>query len=142
MRIGFTGTQSGMNKWQKFRVQEILEQHSGEFHHVDCVGADEEAGEIAWNLGYRVVLHPPVIGIKRAYTKLFHECREPKPYLERNHDIVDDTQGLVAAPKELEEILRSGTWATIRYADKRERGICVCRIDDGVTWRNSTWNFD
>lgn len=50
-----------------------------------------------------------------------------KPPLVRNHDIVDSTELLIACPKEQVEVLRSGTWATIRYARKKE--ITVWLID-------------
>jgi hypothetical protein len=38
-----------------------------------------------------------------------------KSYLDRNHDIVDSCSILLALPTG-QEILPSGTWATIRYA--------------------------
>lgn len=41
-----------------------------------------------------------------------------KPPLKRNYDIVDACDILLAAPRTLTEELRSGTWATIRYARK------------------------
>ena len=47
----------------------------------------------------------------------------PKDYLERNHDIVDETDMLIATPGEEQEVQRSGTWATIRYARKQKRTI-------------------
>jgi hypothetical protein len=41
--------------------------------------------------------------------------------IERNTEIVDDSDHLFAAPKEQFEQLRSGTWATVRRA--RKKGI-------------------
>lgn len=49
--------------------------------------------------------------------------REPGPYLWRNHQIVDATSALIAAPFGFEEELRSGTWATVRYARKLGRPV-------------------
>lgn len=47
---------------------------------------------------------------------------------EGDHDIVDATAVLVACPKEEEgEELRSGTWATVRYARRRHRPVYVVR---------------
>jgi cytosine/uracil/thiamine/allantoin permease len=48
---------------------------------------------------------------------------EPGPYLWRNHQIVDATAALLACPFEFEEQLRSGTWATVRYARTLGRPI-------------------
>ena len=41
----------------------------------------------------------------------------PKPYLDRNRDIVDACEVLLATPDGPER-LRSGTWSTVRYARK------------------------
>ena len=53
------------------------------------------------------------------------ETRKQKDYLDRNHDIVDETELLIACPKEPEEITRSGTWATIRYARKKKKKLRI-----------------
>jgi len=45
--------------------------------------------------------------------------------LERNRAIVDETDILLAAPLESEEQLRSGTWATVRYARKQHKTVLV-----------------
>ena len=55
----------------------------------------------------------------------------PKGYLDRNHDIVDAADVLIAAPSGTTEKRRSGTWATVRYARKLGRTICVV-LPDGV----------
>ena len=48
---------------------------------------------------------------------------QPLPPLVRNHEIVDVLTGkedrFIATPAEEAEILRSGTWSTIRYARRR-----------------------
>lgn len=52
------------------------------------------------------------------------EERPAKPYLERNKDIANEgIDGLIAAPSGWVEELRSGTWATVRYARKLKRTI-------------------
>jgi hypothetical protein len=124
MIVGFTGTSQGMTDIQKVRLERILfelfhadQSSSTEFHHGDCVGADEEADEIAESIGYTRVIHPPINPYKRAHcqTKIIWE---PKEYLVRNHDIVNCSNIMIACPKEAHEVLRSGTWATIRFANK------------------------
>ena len=48
----------------------------------------------------------------------------PKPYLKRNEDIVNKCDVLIACPIDKnKEILRSGTWATIRKARKLNKTI-------------------
>jgi len=49
----------------------------------------------------------------------------PKEPLARNRDIVNMSDILIAAPGEKAEVLRSGTWATIRYARKMSRKLLV-----------------
>lgn len=47
-------------------------------------------------------------------------------FLKRDHRIVDVTDKLIAAPGQAAEVLRSGTWATVRYAVKIGRpGLTV-----------------
>lgn len=97
-----------------------------EFHHGDCVGADYEAAFLAREIGYRVVGHPPLVQTKRGFFACDELCL-PKKYLDRNRDIVDACSVLVAAPKESQETVRSGTWATVRYARKIGRAIEMVR---------------
>jgi hypothetical protein len=86
-----------------------------EFHHGDCVGADAQAHLIA-NPYTTVIIHPPLADRLRAgCDPSYGSILTPKPYLERNHDIVDACDLLIAAPVG-PEIQRSGTWATVRYA--------------------------
>ena len=131
MKIGFTGTQQGMTAHQKARLVSVLtwlwpdsDETVWQFHHGDCVGADFEAASIAKQLGFWIVAWPPEITTKRAYFAS-HDIHDAAPYLQRNHDIVDATERLIATPKEEEEVLRSGTWATIRYARKLKRSIDI-----------------
>jgi predicted Rossmann fold nucleotide-binding protein DprA/Smf involved in DNA uptake len=76
------------------------------FHHGDAEGADRQAAKLARQVGLRVVKHPP----KPPGTA--------KELLARNRDIVAAVDVLLATPRTAKEVLRSGTWATIRYARK------------------------
>jgi len=125
--VGFTGTKKGMAAPQELRLRDMLtwyhEHGASEFHHGDCVGADAEAAEIAREVGYRLVCHPAEDKSKRAMIPS-DEVHKPKPYLDRNRDIVDACDILFAAPhqpQDVGEVTRSGTWATVRYARKVER---------------------
>lgn len=120
MKIGFTGTQIGMSQSQKEQfVLQLYELNPTEFHHGDCIGADAEAHDIVREFfpDVKIVGHIPKSNGKRAFRKC-DEYRDPLPYLERDRKIVDETEFLFGAPKTDDEILRSGTWATIRYSKK------------------------
>lgn len=126
--VGFTGTQKGMTTDQRDVLTNLLVCSNSTFHHGDCVGADEEADAIARKAGFRIHLHPPINDSKRAFCGNADDMREPpKPYMERNEDIVAVSGILFATPSGPEDQNpRSGTWATIRRAIKR--GIVVIII--------------
>ena len=136
MRVGFTGTAQGLTDIQfqslGLLLQELKKNGATELHHGCCIGADYAAHEIGQALGYEIVKHPPDNTSKMAECIGGTEWR-PKPYLDRNHDIVDATVMLVATPKERYEQLRSGTWATVRYATKRNRPITFVWPDGSTT---------
>lgn len=128
-RIGFTGTRNRMSLAQCDDLISLLlrEQDAGQvvFHHGDCTGADEQAHNIAFMLGCSIVIHPPSDPKSRAHCgdALIHA---PKPYIIRNHNIVDETEYLVAAPYNPQhEETRSSTWATIRYAKKKGKNVVI-----------------
>ena len=134
MKIGFTGTQLGMTQKQKETFARLLDILGvEEFHHGDCVGADTDAHKITVEKAIPIFIHPPVNPIKRAFNKS-ENILEEKPYLKRNHDIVDATEALIAVPKGYKEELRSGTWATIRYALKRDKGVAIIEPSGNVRY--------
>ena len=125
MKVGFTGTQTGMSERQKKRLREELN-GATQLHHGDCIGADEEAVKIARELGIEIVMHPPTNDSKRAWTyQTGDQVWAQAPYLERNKEIVRATDRLVAAPKTNQEEVRSGTWSTVRYARSLNKLITV-----------------
>lgn len=133
-KVGFTGTQVGMTVKQAGIIDKFLTEllnkyllitHDSpfEFHHGDCIGSDEEAAAIAFEIGYKICCHPPINPTKRAFFHNNDVMYDLKGYIDRNHDIVDSCDILIATPKEKEEQLRSGTWATIRYARKTGKPV-------------------
>lgn len=125
MRVGITGTQRGATEAQLTQLRETLIRFGvTEIHHGDCIGVDSEAHDVARALGIRIVIHPPLVETKCGWNE-GDDRREPKPYLERNHDIVDETLMLIAVPGEDKEQLRSGTWSTVRYARRLGRPVQV-----------------
>lgn len=134
MRVGFTGTRRGLTERQEAGVLLLLA-HLGasELHHGDCVGADAYAHALALEKGIRVILHPPTDPRERAFCCGATITLPALPYLERNRKIVDMTEILIATPAEQTgEALRSGTWATVRYARKQGRRIYVVRPDGRI----------
>lgn len=135
LSVGFTGSRQGLTirQFQSLRLMLLALREAGsvEFHHGDCLGADQKAHYLAKTLGFRVVLHPPSNPRARAWC-VADEFRDPLPYLDRNQAIVDECRVLVAAPRQKKETLRSGTWSTVRRA--RSAGIPVWFVwPDGTT---------
>lgn len=129
MRVGFTGTRKGMTAKQKITFKEVLRSiWVNQFHHGDCVGSDEQADGIVKKFCVIVpIIHPPDSSRLRAYC---HGIVLPiKPNLERNRNIVDETDVLIATPQGFKEEKRSGTWHTIRYARKRSKPVVIIYPD-------------
>jgi hypothetical protein len=131
MNIGFTGTRNGMSENQKKTFEFIISTIPIlRFHHGDCVGADEDAHNIV--LEYRktyqveIIVHPPE---NRDYCKVnrdeYDEIKKPLSYSERNKNIVDSSDILIACPNTLYETTRSGTWSTVRYARKKKVPVII-----------------
>jgi len=133
MKIGFTGTREGMTDIQKERLTKGLA--SGDhFHHGACVGADSEAHTIAKSLSLYIVVHPP-LSKEKMVECIGDECRDAENYLARDQNIVDETEILYAFPKGKKELLRSGTWATIRYALKTKKPVLIFYPDGAMESR-------
>ena len=85
--VGFTGTQRGMTDRQSAEVKQVLSEIFAasevkpRFNHGDCIGADAQAAQIAKDIGFVVVCHPPVSTIKRAWVP-YDEGKPALPYLD------------------------------------------------------------
>jgi len=126
--VGFTGTRKGMSLAQVGALNAILHDLTPKRFHHGCNGeADWQAHTIA-KLRHttRIIGHP---GETTDRPDLLAEIKEqfpPKPFLERDRDIVTISNLLIAAPLGLERVRGSGTWYTIRYA--RKMGVPVMII--------------
>lgn len=137
MRVGFTGARDGMNPAQYEELGLILRQNlAKELHHGDCIGADSTAHSLALQLGLRVIIHPPVDTGLQAHCNGAHEMREPKTHFARNRAIVNETQVLIATPKDNTEQAYGGTWYTVRYARKLRRPIVILLPNGNIVWEN------
>jgi hypothetical protein len=133
--LGFTGTRDGLTDKQKMALmKEVLldHEHEGieEAHHGACVGADHQFHDLlVWLIGkHRLILHPPTNqSMMPVLLMRWPEAqrKKPLPYLERNKAIVRTCDRLIACPAQADEIQRSGTWATVRYARIMGRKITL-----------------
>lgn len=131
LRLGFTGTRHGMTQEQYREVDEWLHMNKAgcvEFHHGGCIGADTEFHQLLSEHGLLkwTIVHPSDQPEKRG--KLVGEgflVLTPHPPLDRNKMMVNVIDVLLAAPFETYEVLRSGTWATVRYAQKSHKEIRI-----------------
>jgi hypothetical protein len=126
--VGITASRHGLSDIQRRALTTFLHRArmagASRFHHGCCVGGDEIGAVIAYNLGYRVIGHPPVK--TELVTEAFsHELRESKGYLERDRDIVHETDVLIGLPNQPEVWRGSGTWFTVHYAQEMSRARLV-----------------
>lgn len=140
MKIGFTGTQSAITVAQFDLLTAVIDEleEMTEAHHGDCIGADKVFSELVDAIKFAVVMHthPPLVEDKRAFCRADVE-HEAKDFLVRNHDIVDACDMLIACPK-TKEVLRSGTWATIRYARKTNKPIVILWASGKYTYEDKS----
>ena len=139
MTVAFTGTRRGLTRRQRDSLQVLLELLLDEGHtlfvHGDCIGADTEAHRLANSLGFRIHIRPST-----AATRAFNSGKvllPAKSPLERNIDIVEEGDILVACPRHDKEITRSGTWHAVRSARKCQKRIIIVwpdgsRIEDNA----------
>lgn len=146
MKIGFTGTRHGMTSEQMGAFSQFMSEvfPLTEFHHGDCVGADDEAANIMSDIRsnsdmdarrWKIVCHPPADETHRAFNEHYDEMREPKTHFARNRAIVDECDMLIAAPQYAEPITqttRGGTAYTVTYARKKGKKVYVIRPDGTI----------
>lgn len=132
--IGFTGTREGLNLNQKTKITEMLSQYTDHIIHVyhgDCLGADTDFHKLCVdfrnnnNIELVIIIMPPDKDIVRGFNKS-DIVMKPKPYLERNADIVINSDVMIGCPLDpTKEVMRSGTWSTIRKARKMNKKLFV-----------------
>ncbi len=128
MIAGFTGTRKGMTTAQKIRFRELISTlQVAKFVHGDCIGADADAHRmIAIRGSIPIHKRPSNIGSRRAFCSSgVSTCSKPVDPLLRNKKIAEDCNILIVTPSGDQEVLRSGTWATVRYARKLRRRIHI-----------------
>jgi hypothetical protein len=127
MIVAMTGTQQGITYQQHWSFCKFLALYPDideveAFLNGDCIGADLAVTNLVATFWPHVQIwkYPGDIPSKRA-GGFSHVTMDPSDCLSRNREMVERSGLLVAFPGEFHEVLRSGTWATIRHA--RRRGI-------------------
>lgn len=137
LKIGFTGTRESLTHWQLSHLQDVFRyQRPTEIHHGDCLGADAMVHAMAsTNRDIHIVVHPPTNEKLRAFCKGDNvTILDPLPFIERNHAIVDACEIVIALPQTEEEQVRSGTWATARYALKTGKRLMLIHPGGIIRW--------
>lgn len=127
MHLGITGTRKGMTGKQRSKFTQLMRGMVVEkFSNGQCVGVDAQAVIIVKSLhpDCHVISRP---GSNKSMTSdvYYTEQYDPIDNLERNRQIVDECDLLIVVPETKEEVIRSGTWSTFRYAKKIGRPTLV-----------------
>ncbi len=131
IQIGFSGTRQGATSEQVLSLSSFLAGYSSFVgHHGMCVGSDEQFDGLARAaLTFdHMVFHPMVFAgaLRGRFPASPGDVlrREFAP-LARNSHIVMECDLLVATPKEDHQVVRSGTWTTIRYAVQAGKPVFI-----------------
>jgi hypothetical protein len=126
--LGITGTRDGPRPAQTAATLKFMRGLKPyRVVHGGAPGFDMIAHGIAEALRVREIeVHPSTVRSQSIIAGAGVVVYPELPPLERNHVIVKRVYGLLACPKTDDEELRSGTWATVRYA--REAGVPVYLI--------------
>lgn len=139
--LGITGSRDGASERQKKTLSALMSlwiriTTDPSFHHGDCEGVDDESVTLAFVFGMNLVCHPPLNEKYRSSSTTripYQEIREPKEYMHRNRDIVNESSVLIAVPDTFSEVLRSGTWSTVRYAMRIKKLVIVIWPDGSMS---------
>lgn len=135
--IGFTGSRQGITPAQRDTLRRLLEEiYPDIVVHGCAIGADAQFAFLCSVRSPR----PHIIGYPSDQPSqtddeacgLCDEIKPPSPPLRRNREIVDTSNRLLACPASDTEELRSGTWATIRYARRKQRHITLILPDGSI----------
>ena len=136
LHVGFTGTEHGITQAQRHRTRAWMRAYAAANevvgHHGDCIEGDVEFHRICQEEGIPVDIHPPSNPAKRAFCGNFRRRYPEKPYLARNRDIALCSSVVIACPREAQEVVRSGVWATVRAAVGLGRDVVIFPPDGGI----------
>jgi len=137
VHLAITGTRKGLTEAQFNRVKELIIMEGDMYSHLhegDCIGVDDEVTQMFQNIRpeITIVCHPPENSRCRAFG-VYNEIKDERPYIMRDKDMVDASFIVWACPAG-EEITRSGTWTTVRYARNQGKLITIIYPDGKVEY--------
>lgn len=136
--IGITGTRIGATGAQLDWLLKFLTSNvANVLNHGDCVGVDEQVAAIFAAKGSYIIAHPGDNGKFTAGSPHNNLVLNVHPNLIRNKIIVDSSHLLLAFPDREVESLRSGTWMTIRYAERIKKPLIVVSPKGNVIMRKN-----
>ncbi|MCZ8156055.1 MAG: hypothetical protein O9264_08045 [Leptospira sp.] len=145
IKIGITGSRKGLSEKQKAAFIKSLAEYSNvEIHHGDCLGVDDGIHTLLFEEKWenpkeiQIFIHPPNDSKQRSFSAKKYEGKDilihsyaTMDYLARNQKIVESCDELWAFPEGPEKV-RSGTWATIRFAKKIKKPLRIFLKEGGV----------
>lgn len=148
MILGFTGTRKGMTPEQLATLNlemdnpglDIDDNSPPKLIHGGAEGADETMDSLCCFRTQEPIEVYPCTWERYQYwvnkdkfsTIINRIVHQVKPPLVRNKIIVERAALMIATPYTMEEELRSGTWATLRYARKLNKPITIIFPDGSI----------
>ena len=138
MIVGVSGSQNANINLHSHLIIGGIREHSDRGDQITqggCIGADAIAmivARLVFDRPIHTVLpadHSKVFAGWRRYTTTWEQMPDGTSYMDRNDRLVEQIDKLIAFPMEATEVLRSGTWSTIRRA--RRKGIPVIIVPLG-----------
>jgi hypothetical protein len=133
--IGMTASRKPPSEKQIAWLRQQIER-AHELHHGACIGGDEAGHDAAIETDIVIVVHPPSNESKMMPRHKFAQraciyVMPSKPYHDRNRDIVDAADEMIALPDGPRRP-HSGTWYTVGYAEKMGKPVTLCYPDGTV----------
>jgi hypothetical protein len=133
--VGVTGTERGWTDAQEltfaYGLNCLLAQEPTDFIHGGCVGVDAQAHKVVRANFPECRIHVLWGHIPEMRARIapdpFTVFYEPRECSHRNARIAARVVALFSIPKEMQEILRSGTWQTTRFYGIMNRNLPVAR---------------
>lgn len=139
--FGVTGTRRGMTTDQYNFAFNFMNSQPGSNNvgHGCCIGVDEQFATISHLVGnFKIVAYPPIVDTFFSHTAfdISHIKMARADYMERNLAIVMDSKVLLAFPEQKQEIVRSGTWSTIRMARRLKHKMIIVFPNGSISKEN------
>lgn len=144
MRITFVATRDNLSPQQAEALKTWLRENRPDaLHHSDRRGGDEQANQIAADLGVEIELHPPVNPVTRAFCSkgvIKEHAKRPSPHV--YHDMVHMTDlTLVASDQGWDGMRTNWLWGVVRYALRVPKPVLILWPDGSMDRLGSVQEF-